>query len=120
MKHEEFQRLQAKTKRKLTYIKGERVLFVRGTRKYACHGGIVKKKIALYTDDTLKYMDTRWSPPKPTIDKSCPFANDINIYRENPGGCRKFNGYIVDAINSIGQHVETVAITENFIAGSFD
>jgi len=120
MRQEELDRLHAKVKRKKTYVKGERVLFIRGTRKYACRGGIVKKKIALYTDDTLKYRDTRWLPSKPTIDESSPFANDINIYRENPGGCRKFNGYIVDAINSIGKHVETVAITENFIAGSFD
>tara|TARA_R110000796_G_scaffold35684_3_gene91543 strand:- start:88 stop:441 length:354 start_codon:yes stop_codon:yes gene_type:complete len=117
MKHEEFLRLQAKTTIKKTYAKGERVLFVRGTRKYACRGGIVKKKIALYTDDTLKYRD-KWGYP--TIDKSSAFAHNINIYREDPGGCRKFWGYVVDAINSIGKHVETVAITEDFIAGSFD
>ena len=117
MKQEEFLRLQAKTTIKKTYAKGERVLFVRGTRKYACRGGIVKKKIALYTDDTFKYRD--WFG-RPTIDESSAFAKDINIYRENPGGCRKFWGYVVDAINSIGKHVETVAITEDFIAGSFD
>tara|TARA_R110000765_G_scaffold259237_1_gene359414 strand:+ start:593 stop:946 length:354 start_codon:yes stop_codon:yes gene_type:complete len=117
MKNEELDRLQAKAKRKLTYIKGERVLFVRGTKKYACRGGIVKKKIALYTDDTFKYRD-KWGYP--TIDESSAFAHNINIYREDPGGCRKFWGYVVDAINSIGKHVETVAITEDFIAGSFD
>ena len=109
-----------KAKHKLTYIKGERVEFARVTMKYACRGGIVKKKIALYTDDTLKYVDTKWSPPKPTVAESSPFANDINIYRENIGGCRKFWGYIVDAIDAAGRHVETVAVTENFIAGSFD
>ena len=106
-----------KARYKTTYVKGERVEFARVTRKYACRGGIIKKKIALYTDDTLKYRD-EWDYP--TIDESSPFSNDINIYRENPGGCRKFWGYIVDAINSVGQHVETVAVTENFIAGSFD
>ena len=117
MKQEELDRLQAKAKRKSTYIKGERVLFVRGTRKYACRGGIVKKKIALYTDDTFKYRDWLGDP---TVDESSAFAKDINIYREDPGGCKKFWGYVVDAINSLGKHVETVVITEDFIAGSFD
>lgn len=109
-----------KAKHKLTYIKGERVEFARLTKKYACRGGIVKKKIALYTDDTLKYVDNRWWPAKPTVDEWSPFAGDINIYREDTGGCREMVGYIVDAIDSVGRHAETVVVTEDFIAGSFD
>jgi hypothetical protein len=100
-----------KSKNKHTYGRGERVEFVRVTMKYACRGGIVKEKIVLYTDDTLKY---------PNRSESSRFSKDLNIYREDLGNCREITGYIVDAVDAAGRHAETVAVTENFILGSYD
>jgi len=100
-----------KSKNKNTYASGERVDFVRVTLKYVCRGGIVKEKIVLYTYDTLKY---------PNLSESTRFSKDLNIYRDDFDNCREMAGYIVDAVDAAGRHAETVAVTENFILGSFD
>ena len=91
---------------KQIYKPGDKVEFARVTRKYACRGGIIRDKITLYTDDTLKY---------PTIDRSNPHSNAINVYRENANGRKSMVGYIVDAINYSGDHISTVTVTDSFI-----
>ena len=89
-----------------TYKQGDRVRFVQVTRKYACRGGIVKRKVDLFTDDSLKY---------PNIRENHPFSDAINLY-----GRRSLRGYVVDALNYNGDHVETVTVVDSFIAGLLD
>jgi len=100
--------------KKPTYKKGERVEFAQVTRKYGCRGGIIKKKVTLYTDDTPKY-------PMLPLNHLHGGMKAINIYREKVEGfARELKGYVVDAVGECGDHVETVCVTEEFIRGSFD
>jgi len=90
------------------YKKEDVVVFNIVTKKYGCRFGIIKDSIKLYTDHSLKYKN---------LQKNHPNRNDVNYYTDVGVDRTRVDGYVINALNSLGVYVETIVVTEGFISG---